>query len=306
MLRFTAHLPDAAVGFPPVLDGLFDLFLEHRPELVGDVLPGLGVQVHRVEHGAPDVVLALVVGAVPNPHRPGVVVTGKMGQLFLDEFAFTTHRIHHLKRLSLAVVGTRHISDEREEVIGLAVQPQRVQTPQREGRVAHPRVAVVPVALAVRCLGQRRGTRRQQCSRRRVRQALEGQRAALQVGTPRMVGKLTYVDPLPPRLAGLPHLVGGFLVGLRRRMLRPGQRHEGVVTLFEPGTRARLPALESYPQVCGQPQRGVRIRVDAGTGDRLTVGGGGVLPFGSAATVVECGLAVHDQFDRAAHTSHGA
>ena len=159
MLGFPAHLPDAAIGFTPVLDGLLDLLLEHRPELIGDVLPRLGVQVDRIEHGAPDIVLTLVIGAVADTHRPGIVIAGQMCQFLLDEFALTADGIHHLQRLSLTVIGTRYVSDEREEVIGFAIQSQRVETPERECGVAHPRVAVVPVALTVRRLGKRSGTR---------------------------------------------------------------------------------------------------------------------------------------------------
>ena len=157
VLRLAAHLPDAAVGFAPVLDGLLDLLLEHRPQHLGDLLARLGVQIHRVQHGAPDVVLHLVVGAVADPHRARVVVAGQVVQLLFDEGAFAADGVHHLKRVALTVVGAGHVGDEGEEVVGLAVQAQGVQTPQRERRVAHPRVAVVPVAFALRRFRQRRG-----------------------------------------------------------------------------------------------------------------------------------------------------
>ena len=180
VLRLAAHLPDAAVGLAPVLDRLLDLVLQHRPQLIGHLLARLGVQVHRVEHGAPDVVLLLVVGAVADPHRAGVVVAGQVVQFVLDQAALAADRVHHLQRVAFAVVDPGHVGDEREEVVGLAVQPQRVQTPQRERRVAHPGVAVVPIAFALRGFRQRRGAGRQQGAGRRVRQALQRQRAALQ------------------------------------------------------------------------------------------------------------------------------
>ena len=261
MLRLAAHLPDAAVGFAPVLDGLLDLLLEHRPQRLGDLLARLGVQVHRVQHRAPDVVLHLVVGAVADAHRPGVVVAGQVVELLLDEAAFAADAVHHLQRMALTVVGAGHVGDEREEVVGLAVQAQGVQAPQRERRVAHPRVAVVPVAFALRGFRQRRGAGRQQRAGRRVGQALQRQRAALQIRPPRVVGEVADVDPLPPRLAGLPHLVGGLFEGLRRRVLGPAQRDEHVVALVQPGPGPRLAALQADAQVGGQPQRRVRVRV---------------------------------------------
>ena len=306
MLRVTAHLPDAAVGFAPVFDRFFDLFLEHRPQLIGDLLARLGVQVHRIEHGAPDVVLALVVRAVADAHRPGVVVAGEVVELLFDQLAFPAYGVHHLQRMPFAVVGARHVGDEGEEVVGFAVEPQCVQAPQRERRVTHPRVAVVPVAFTLRRFGQRGGAGRQQCARRRIGEALQRQRAALQVGAPRVVREVADVDPLPPRFAGLPHLVGSLFVGLRRRMLGPRQRDEGVVAFLEAGAGAGLTALEPDPQVGRQAQRRVGVRILPGPRDRLAVGVGRVLPGRIDPGVVERRLAVHHQFHRAAHTAHGA
>ena len=57
-----------------------------------------------------------------------------------------------------------------------------MQAAEREGRVAHPGEAVVPVALAARRLGQRGRRRGDQRAGRRVGQALERQRAALAGG----------------------------------------------------------------------------------------------------------------------------
>ncbi len=64
-----AGLPDALVGLAPGLRGTADLVDEHRPQPLRDVVALLGVHVDRVEHGAEDVVLALVEGAVADPHR---------------------------------------------------------------------------------------------------------------------------------------------------------------------------------------------------------------------------------------------
>ncbi|BBY04785.1 hypothetical protein MNVI_01030 [Mycobacterium noviomagense] len=87
MLRFAANLPDPPVGLAPVLDRLFHLRLEHRPQRLGDLLTGSGVQVERVEKVAPNVVLVLVVGAVADTDRARVVVAGEMVQLFFFEGA---------------------------------------------------------------------------------------------------------------------------------------------------------------------------------------------------------------------------
>ena len=171
------------------------------------------------------------------------------------------------------------------------------RAPRRSGSpsCAHP----------LRRFRQRRGARREQGAGRRIRQPLQGQSAALQVGPPRDGREVADVDPLPPGLAGLPHLVGGFFVRLRRRMLGPAQRDEHVVALFEPGPGPGLPAFQPDPQVGGQSKGRMGVRIFAGTRDRLTVGVGGVLPGGVHAGVVERRLAVHHQLDGAAHALHG-
>ena len=89
-------------------------------------------------------------------------------------------------------------------------------------------------------------------------------------------------------------------------MLGPTQRDEDVVALLHPGACPGLVALQTQSQVGGQPQGRMRVGVAAGPRDRLAVRLGRVLPRGGDAVVVERRLAVHHQFDGAAHTSHGA
>ena len=105
--------------------------------------------------------LPLVVGAVADPHRTRIVVAGQVVQLLLDQAALAANAIHHLKFMALIVIRAGHVGDEGEEIVGLAIQTQCVQAPQRERRIADPGVAVVPVAFALRGFRQRRGARRQ-------------------------------------------------------------------------------------------------------------------------------------------------
>jgi hypothetical protein len=121
-----------------------------------------------------------------------------------------------------------------------------------------------------------------------------------------VVGEVSDVDPLPPALGGLPHLVGGLFVGLRRRVFGPAQGDEHVVALFHPGARPRLPALQPDAQVGGQAQRRMRVGLFAGARDGLAVGVGRVLPGDADAVVVEGRFAAHHQLDRAADAAHGA
>ena len=92
--------------------------------------------------------LVLVVGAVADPHRASPLISGQMGELLLDQRPLPADAVHHLQGTVFIAVRAGHLGDEREEVVRLPVQAQRVQTPQRERRIAHPRVAVVPIPLA--------------------------------------------------------------------------------------------------------------------------------------------------------------
>src|SRR5207245_5239935 len=121
------------------------------------------------------------------------------------------------------------VGDDVEEVVGVAREAARIRTPQHEGAVADPRVAVVPVALAADGFGQRRGRRREQGAGRAVREALERQRAPLEVALPGVLGELTAVDPFAPEV-GRPLDAGErFVCGGWRRMLGPDLAGRGVL-----------------------------------------------------------------------------
>ena len=79
--------------------------------------------------------------------------------------------------------------DELHELAGLLVEADHVQAPEGEGRVPDPGVAVVPVALPARRLGQRGRQRRDHRPGRLVGQPLERQRRALEGPAPGVVGK---------------------------------------------------------------------------------------------------------------------
>ncbi len=166
-----------------------------------------------------------------------------------------------------------------------------MQRLQRERRVAQPRVAVVPVALAAGRLGQRRRERRHRRAGRHVREALDRQRRALDRKPPAVVGHARAGQPRPPelrRLLDLPERVGG--VGRQQEPFAPGERAVQRLALGEQMPRAGAVAL--------QPQRHVRSETDrltraARVGDVAVVAD--ERPVGGRAAVVEDGLA--DELD---------
>jgi hypothetical protein len=107
------------------------------------------VQVNRVEHHPPHVVLLLAVGGVAGPDRARSFIARQVRQLLLLELSLSAYPVHHLQVGVLAGVG-----EEGEEVVGLLVEAQRVQAPQQERCVPHPGVPVVPVAFPAGCLRQ--------------------------------------------------------------------------------------------------------------------------------------------------------
>ena len=163
-----------------------------------------------------------------------------------------------------------------------------MQRLKRERGVAHPGVAVVPVALSSRRLGQRRGQRRHCCPGRHVGQALDRQRGALDRAAPAVVGKWTRSrQPSPPELDRRVQSRGG-VVGVRRgdQVVLPGQRDVYALSRTQRVASSNAAGLD--------PELEIGLQADrlAGTG---RVGDVPVAaykrPFGRCAPVVERRLA---------------
>ena len=195
VLRLAAGLPDALVGLPPDLRRALRLRLHDRPQPPGQALRVARVEQDRVEHGAEDVVLALVEGAVADAHRARAGVAGELVAGRLGQVASAVDPVHDLQR---AVLGGLEVGDELHELVGLPVEVEPVERLQRERRVAHPGVAVVPVALAARRLRERRGQRRDRGAGGHVRQALDRQRGTLDRVAEAVVRDARPAEPAPP------------------------------------------------------------------------------------------------------------
>ncbi len=304
VLGLAAHLPDAPIGLAPVGRCLLDLPAQGVQQRLGEVPAGLDVQVHRVEQRAPDVVLLLVIGVVADADRGGAVVAAQMIEGRLRQLALTAHPVHHLERIADAVRVARDVEDEREEVVGFPVEPEGVQTPQCERRIAYPRVTVVPVTFSARCFGERGCRRREQRPGRAVGQSLECERAALQIGAPGMIREAARRDPFAPVVLGGDHLGDRLVEGVRHRAVPPRQCDEGRVALVEPTSRAGLAVLDAESQIRGHAQRRMLVRRVPAHRGGLLVDLAGVPPFGAAPVVVEGGFATDVQVHRPVHTAH--
>ena len=214
VLGLAADLPDAAVGLAPVIDRLFDLARQDRPHAVVQRVARTRVQVDGVEQRAPDVVLVLLVGGVADPHRTRALVA-----LRWSSTCSSSSRSPSMPYITCRFSSPADVGDEVEEIVGLPLEAQREQRPQHERRVADPAVAVVPVAFALRRLGQRRRRRGDQRAGGGVRQPLERQRGALQVGPPGMVREVAAIQPVLPVVRGPDQPVIGLVDVLGRRVL---------------------------------------------------------------------------------------
>ena len=118
-----------------------------------------------------------------------------------------------------------------------------MQRLQREGRVADPGEAVVPVALSARRLGQRGGERGDRGAGGHVGQALDRQRRALDHGPPGVVDRARPVQPGAPETRGGGQPRVGLIDALRRlEALGPRERAVELLALLE-----RMPCPDPFP-----------------------------------------------------------
>ena len=257
MLRLAARLPDSLVRLLPDLGRALRLRLDDRPEPPRQTLAVARVEQDRVERGAEDVVLALVERAVADPDRAGAGVAGQVVARRFGQVAAAVDPVHDLQR---AVLGRLDVGHELHVLVGLPVQVQPVQRLERERAVADPGVAVVPVALAARRLGQRGRQRRDRRAGRHVREALDRQRRALDRVPPAVIRDPGALEPGAPVAQGCGQLGFGLLDVLRRgELLGPGECAVRLVAGLE----------HVAARGCGRPRRRARDRTGAGSSGRL-------------------------------------
>ena len=253
MLRVAARLPDALVGLAPDGGRALRLRLDDRPQPPRQALAATGVEQDRVERRAEDVVLALVERAVADPHRAARRRTRR------DRRAWTRVRsrrpsMPYMICSAPSLVGLE-VGDELHELLGLPVEVEEVQRLEREGRVADPGEAVVPVALAAGRLGQRGRRRGDGRAGRHVGEALDRQRRALDRVAPAVVGHPRRAHPAPPepdrRRHALVRLVGRS-AGPRGPPPRRARRRPARPAPSEWRARTQSPSMPSAMSVCSR------------------------------------------------------
>ena len=145
---------------------------------------------------------------------------------------------------------------------GVAEREERVQ---REGRVADPRVAVVPVAFAADLLGKRGRRRCHDRAGRRVRQPLEHEPAPQHLLAVRALVAAPFRPSLPVtdralELAEDPLARQPVWAQLVRKL--PGERDQGVVTLLQGAGRIAGGDLRCPDRKLGLEDERIRAAVD--------------------------------------------
>ncbi len=288
VLRRAARLPDALVGVLPDRRRTLGLRLDDRPQPAREPLAAAGMEEERVENGAVDVVLPLVEGAVADPDGTRSRVAREVVERRLGQVSPTVDPVHDLQR---AVLVRLDVRDELHELVGLPVEVQVVERLEGERRVSHPRVAVVPVALAARRLGERCRQRRDGRPGRHVGQPLDRERRPLHRVAPAMVGDAGSAEPRSPEAhrRGEPGL--GVVDVLRAgQPFGPGQGAVRLVTRLQDMPCPHAAALDAEREIRPEADRLSRSRrvgdVPTALDER---------PRRLLATVVEDGLA--DQLD---------
>jgi len=256
VLRIAADLPDALIGVAGVLDGGVDQRRQPLPDGTDDLGRALSeMHVDRVEEHAPDVVLVLVPCPVADPDRPGRPPSREVVEELLGEILAPVDAVHDLQG-EVTGLADQRLEEEREVLHRLPGETEAVERAQHERRVADPRVAIVPVALATRSLGQGRGGRGHDGAGRRVAEALEGQRAPLDEAAPRMIRKRPAGQPVPPiRDSGRQLLLRLFEGG--GMVAPPGEGGEHGLTLLERRAAVTASTHRTQPDTRDQGERGI-------------------------------------------------
>ena len=212
MRAIAAPLPDAVVRLVPYFRQMFEHLAFEVPGSVIQLQLGHPRLMKCVDQFAVDVELQLGMRGIADPDRLRALVTGQPARLPFEQAALAHDAVHDLH----AGRRPRHRAQQpivpARRFLGIARVHQRQQ---REGGVAQPAEAIIPVSGAAELFRQRRGRRRDDAAGRRIGQRLQrDQRAHHQIAALAVIAATA--APFDPEILG-------FLQRLRR-IDRPGHR----------------------------------------------------------------------------------
>ncbi len=224
-----AELPQTGVGLLEPRVHLVDEPLDHLDRGVPRHFPDEArveeEATHRQHHLAVDVVLDVLEGLVPDPHRPISVESRKVCEL---EFGRLRVAVDPVRGLEDATALLGEVAQVLEEVLHLLRVPEPLERVEREVRVTQPAEAVVPVAPGPRVLGKARRRRSKQRARVLVLVELERERRAHDLVLV-VAGDARALHPAPPVVErALEEALRGLLEP-RLERLAPGEDEVAVV-----------------------------------------------------------------------------
>ncbi len=240
LLAGPAHLPDSLVRVLPVVDNELDEVARQRPGLLVGADRELTREVQRIQYLAVDVELELCRRGVADAHRPRVLIAGQPIDLELGQAALTGWPVQGLEGGRIATRGAEQPIDEGTRLLRVAADVQR---PQAERGVAHPAVAVVPVADAADLLWQGRGGRGDDAAGGPEGHCLDHHQRAANVVLPGTVVAQPRAPITPPHQRPLERAAGvGWLV---RRQMRwvPAEHERHGLALLDREVCRRMQAL---------------------------------------------------------------
>ncbi len=154
----------------------------------------------RQNHAAVDVVLHLAIGVIADAYRAHAAVARQLLGPGFGELGLAVDAVDRLQRVVLGVGD--QIDDVVEIVLHDRGRAEPVERADHEIRVAQPAVAIIPVALGVRGLGDRGGHGRDHRAGFGVGRQLQRDRRA-DNGLLPVVGDRQRAHPVAPVIAGL-------------------------------------------------------------------------------------------------------
>ena len=222
MPAVAAALPDAVIRLVPDLGEMLEHRTFQRPAAFVELELGHPRLVKRINQFAIDVELQLRMGGIADPHRQRALIAGQPVRFPFQQapLAFdAVHDLHIFRR-------TRHRTQQPVMPGGSLAGVTGVhQRQQREGGVAQPAEAVVPVPGAAELFRQRRRRCRNDAAGRGIGQRLQrDQRAHHQIATIAIVGAMA--APFGPVGFGIAQGLRGIDRHRHRQMRGPVSEHE--------------------------------------------------------------------------------
>jgi hypothetical protein len=186
VLRRPAYFPNSLVRLTPDLRHVTENTAADRNRAINRWQTMALGHIQSVEDLAIHIELCLLHRGIADPHRPRAFVPGQPWHLPLRQPPLAPKPVHDLQLVRAAGDGPQQ---PIPPCAGLVIKSRMHQSQQREGGVAQPAVAVVPISRAADLLGQRGGRRRDNSAGRGEGQALQRDQRAFDGLGPRTGGR---------------------------------------------------------------------------------------------------------------------